>query len=589
MRSRLVFDGDCGFCGWTARYAARVCGAAVEFVPYQRVLDQHPGLSAEEFRAAVRYFAPGERRAHLAGAAAAFRALAHAPGYGVWWWCYRRLPGFAALTEALYRLIARHRPAAFALGRALHGTELEPARFDRIADLWTRLLGVVVVAAAASLAVQALGLMGEHGITPIDQLALQAEEALGARRWWVTPSLLWFAPTDAALQIACWAVVGCGLALAAGLRSRSLVAVAYLLWLSLLSVGQEWLSFQWDWLLLECLFCTLFVLRGESWGAWLMRLLWFRFAFLSGVVKWTSGDLSWHDLTALGFHFETQPLPAPLAWHAAQLPLLALQALTAATLMVELALPWLIFLGRRPRLLAAWGFIALQTAILASGNYNYFNLLALALTLWLFDDRALGNRSQSRFPAPGKSSLIPISLCLCLMFLGATEVWRATVQRGLPEPLEAARAALQPFALAIGYGPFAVMTRERIELTIEGSADGVDWRAYRFRYKPEAGDATLPYLAPMQPRLDWQMWFAALGPPEQSPWVGRLLLRLLEGAPEVAALFAADPFHGAAPRFVRVRQDQCWFASRDERAATGAIWHCEPRGLWFGRAELRRR
>ena len=102
-----------------------------------------------------------------------------------------------------------------------------------------------------------------------------------------------------------------------------------------------------------------------------------------------------------------------------------------------------------------------------------------------------------------------------------------------------------------GYGLFAVMTPERNEIILEGSPDGRTWMPYAFRWKPDHPGARPAFVQPHMPRLDWQMWFAALGTPRQNPWMGGLCIRLLEAEPSVLRLLAADPFHGTRPRSVR--------------------------------------
>ena len=141
-------------------------------------------------------------------------------------------------------------------------------------------------------------------------------------------------------------------------------------------------------LLLEAGFLAIF-LGSSNWIVWLFRLLLFRLMFLSGAVKLLSHDPSWRNLTALQFHYWTQPLPTPLAWYVNQLPAWFQRASTAGVFFIELLVPWLIFMPRRVRHGAAWLLIFLQVLILTTGNYAFFNLLAIALCLFLFDDQAL--------------------------------------------------------------------------------------------------------------------------------------------------------------------------------------------------------
>jgi hypothetical protein len=83
-------------------------------------------------------------------------------------------------------------------------------------------------------------------------------------------------------------------------------------------------------------------------------------------------------------------------------------------------------------------------------------------------------------------------------------------------------------------------------------------------------------VAPHQPRLDWQLWFAALEDPAANPWVARLCVRLLQGSPPVLALFASNPFPGRPPRLVRAVLYDYRFTDRATRAATGRWWDRTP-------------
>jgi hypothetical protein len=135
-----------------------------------------------------------------------------------------------------------------------------------------------------------------------------------------------------------------------------------------------------------------------------------------------------------------------------------------------------------------------------------------------------------------------------------------------------------PFRSVNSYGLFAVMTKDRPEILIEGSSDGRTWRIYDFKHKPSDPTGRPGFVAPHQPRLDWQMWFAALGNYQQNPWTINLCVRLLQGSPEVLGLLEKNPFPDEPPRFVRARVYDYQFTTREEREQTGAWWKLEPRG-----------
>lgn len=376
-----------------------------------------------------------------------------------------------------------------------------------------------------------------------------------------------------------------------GRFERQALVLAWLAYLSLFYAGQVFTTFQWDLLLLEAGFLAVFLPgAGPRLPVLLYRWLLFRFMFGAGFVKIASGDPSWRDLSALEYHFETQPLPTVLAWYAHHLPDALLRAATAATLAIELVLPFAVFMPRQPRLVAAGAFIVLQLAILATGNYNYFNLLTLLLCLFLFDDRALGRLAPGVLargvPRPASGRWTPARAAT----VGAALLVLPVSAIGFGEQLALARAPawlrwpaelLAPLRITSTYGVFAVMTTTRHEIVVEGSDDRREWRPYRFRYKPGDPQRAPPWNVPHQPRLDWQMWFAALGDANREPWFERLLERLLEGSPPVLALLEGAPFDDRPPRYVRASLYRYRFSTPEERAATGAWWQREAAGVYY--------
>jgi len=160
-------------------------------------------------------------------------------------------------------------------------------------------------------------------------------------------------------------------------------------------------------------------------------------------------------------------------------------------------------------------------------------------------------------------------------------------QADLKQPLRFLYEHLQPLYIANGYGLFRVMTKERPEIQVEGSADGIDWFAYEFRWKPGDLNRAPRWCAPHQPRLDWQMWFAALGGPRQEQWFGNFVVRLLENEPSVTRLLARNPFPDKPPKYVRAILFKYRFTTSEERRATGAWWKRREIGEFFPEASLR--
>ena len=242
-------------------------------------------------------------------------------------------------------------------------------------------------------------------------------------------------------------------------------------------------------------------------------------------------------------------MPTPLAWYAAQLPPWLLAAGTTATLVVEIGCVFLIFLPRRPRALAGCALLLFQGLILLTGNYNFFNVLSMTMCIFLFDDAALGRLlprwitawAQARAPHPGRlATTVATVLALVVVPVGVNRISQAVMRTDLPV-LGALSRAVSPLLIVNAYGLFAVMTTTRPEIVIEGSADGQTWVEYGFPYKPGKLTRAPFWNVPHQPRLDWQMWFAALGDAQANPWFQNLVFRLLQGSPPVLALLEAKP------------------------------------------------
>jgi lipase maturation factor 1 len=462
-----------------------------------------------------------------------------------------------------------------------------PGSFELTEALFLRLLGLIYITAFGSLWPQIEGLAGSHGIIPAAQMMPSIHQALGARAFLEVPTLFWFGINDAALLSFC--VLGCitGVALLIGFFSRMAALICFTLYLSLVLVAQPFTGFQWDALLLESGFLALFA--GTPWVAWAYRFLLFRLMFESGAVKLLSHDPNWRNLHALRFHFMTQPLPNPIAYYVYRLPPPLLDVCTAATLAIELLCPFLLLAGRRWRYSAGALLIVLQLLILLTGNYAFFNLLALALCLWAFDDRMftpLSGVLRRRIAAIHRPALCR-ALTLILVLLIATgllQVLNLFVPGG-GRPMHRLLAVLAPFQIVNSYGLFAVMTTTRPEIIIEGSNDQINWREYSFKYKPGELHRGLPFVAPYQPRLDWQMWFAALGTYQENTWVEALIYRLMTGDEMVLHLMNAPPFP-KPPQFVRALLYDYDFTTPSERARTGAVWRRRLLGTWFGPVSL---
>jgi len=458
--------------------------------------------------------------------------------------------------------------------------------------LFVKLLSLIYLVAFASLAVQISGLVGPEGILPVQEQLDGTFDELGRAAWLWLPTLFWvLEPTDLVLQGT--ALSGCLLSLLllfGGRWRRPLLILLFLLYLSLYHAGQIFTNFQWDTLLLEAGFLSIFLLDAPSrMLIFLFEWLLFRLRFMSGFFKLATGDPSWSGFTALNYYFETQPIPHFGAWYFHQLPEWLLRAGVGLTFFSELVVPFFIFLPRRFRLFAVGVTLLMQLLILSSSNHNFFNLLTIVLCLFLLDDRIVGRLLPARKreallavePRDSRLNHWLVGLAWLLILPASLAGFGSyALHRPLPTVVQGYVDGVNRFGLGMVYHVFPNMQTERQELKVEGSNDGENWQAYRYRFAPEALDQTPPFIVPHQPRLDWMLWFVPTQRPVQMLWFGEFLRRLHEGSPSVLKLLAYNPFPEAPPLYLRVVAYQYHFTSPEERARTGNWWRRDYLGLF---------
>ena len=606
----MVFDGDCNFCSHWVRRWRQMTGDTVDYLPAQnhRIAAQFPEIPREQFDTAVQLIETDG--VVYSGAEAVFRALAHNPKRRWPLDIYQTSPPFSGSAEWAYCLVAENRTFFSLLTRWFWGSHVEQPTYYLTRWLFLRALGVVYLVAFVSLWTQISGLIGHNGILPADQLMPAASRqcdalGIGLGRFHLMPTLCWLNASNGFLDFQCAAGTVLAILLVAGIAPVPCLFLLWLIYLSLATVGLDFLGFQWDNLLLETGFLAIFfaplqLLPRHSREAppsravlWLLRLLLFKLIFSSGCVKLMSGDPTWHNLTALTFHYQTQPLPTWIGWYASQLPLWFQKFSCAAMFVIELGAPFLIFAPRRIRFIGAAAVAFLQVLILLTGNYTFFNWLTLALCLLLLDDIILTRFIPATFRArltvqdsqfPPRRWPRPLLGALTIVILSASG-FQLAATLGCRSPLLAPfgwiAGQLAPFRSVNNYGLFAAMTTNRREIIVEGSNDGVKWLPYEFKYKPGDVNRRPAFVAPFQPRLDWQMWFAALGDVRQNPWFVNFCERLLQGSPDVLALLEKNPFPDKPPRYIRAEFYDYHFTSFVERRATGTWWKRESIGEYL--------
>ncbi len=467
-----------------------------------------------------------------------------------------------------------------------------------IRSVFLRSLGVIYFLAFSSFALQITGLLGHEGVLPAGEFLQAIKQHYGSERFWLAPTIFWFNSSDAFLTSISWVGAFLSFGLIFDLASGPVAFLLWLFYLSLVVVGQEFMGFQWDALLLETGLLAIFWTRwwpikadrseNESPSIiilWLLRILLFKLMFSSGLVKLSSGDKTWRDLTALTYHYLTQPLPNVVSWYVYQWPVWFHKLCCVLMFFVELIVPFFIFMGRSMRLVAFGCISLLELIIFLTGNYCFFNLLTITLTFSLLDDQFFVKFFPAKFfvkrPKTSTVNKYPKRFCLGLhgivasifISISINDVLSAFRQQPVSfKPIQVLESFVAPLRSINSYGLFAMMTTSRPEIIIEGSMDGETWQEYQFRWKPGRLDKPPCWVAPHQPRLDWQMWFAALGSYRYNQWVLRLLERLLEGSKPVLNLLGANPFPNRPPKYVRALVYDYKFTDRKTRTQTGQWW-----------------
>ncbi len=433
-------------------------------------------------------------------------------------------------------------------------------------------LAALYLVAFLAAALQFRALVGERGMLPVPRFVARVP----ARR---SPSLFHLHYSDRFFAGCAWTGCAVAAALLAGADSLVPLWAAMLLWLvpwvlylSIVNVGQTWYAFGWESLLLEVGFLGVFLGNDEVAPPvvvlFLLRWVLFRVEFGAGLIK-MRGDECWRRLTCLDHHHETQPMPGPLSWFFHRLPKPLHRVETAANHVTQLVVPFLLFAPQPVASAAAALMIVTQLWLVLSGNFAWLNwitvVLALPAVAWPSDPPPVGD-------TPLWYVVVVLAVSALLLALSHAPV------RNMLSRRQVMNRSFDPLHLVNTYGAFGTVSRVRHEVVLEGTADETpredsEWREYEFKGKPGDPRRWPRQFAPYHLRLDWLMWFAALSPAYASPWFGGLVERLLENDPDTLRLLRRSPFPAdAPPRHVRARLFRYRFTTWRELRETGACW-----------------
>jgi hypothetical protein len=459
-----------------------------------------------------------------------------------------------------------------------------------------RLLGAVYAVAFLATILQIIPLIGEHGLTPVNIFVQRITENIGVTSaFFKLPSFFWIDHSDTALLTLAWLGFIGSCIVVAGFANAPLRTVRWLLYMSFVNIGQEWYGYGWEIQLLETGFLAIFLCplidarpfpkrEPPTLIIVLFRWLICRIMLGAGLIK-LRGDVVWRNWTALYYHFETQPLPAPLSRWFHFLPKAFLRFGVWYNWLAELIAPFFVFWPRIARHIAGIVIIGLQLILLLSGNLSFLNWLTVIPALACFDDafwarvlpNALVRKAQAAAARAEPSRPMLVTTWIVTAVIGLLSIQPVI---NLLSPNQIMNTSYDALNLVNTYGAFGSVGQERLNIVFQGTMDSIPtdqahWLEYPYKGLPVALDKRPPQVAPYQLRLDWQMWFAAMSTPDEYPWTLTLTAKLLHNDPLATGLFAANPFPNKPPLYIRAILFRYHFAQPGN-----------PTGQWWTREQV---
>lgn len=466
-----------------------------------------------------------------------------------------------------------------------------------------RLLGVIYLFAFISLATQVIPLIGDSGLLPADNYlkAVASQFDSPTKAFLELPTIFWFHLSNSWLVFFSWLGVALSIILLLGWANSILMFGLWFLYMSFVHIGQLWYSYGWEIQLLEIGFLAIFfvpLLDARPFPKyppplpiiWLLRWLTFRIYLGAGLIK-IRGDECWRKLTCMYYHYETQPIPNPISPWLHYLPNWFHRIETLANHFIELIVPFFVFWPRLLRIVAGILFISFQLFLIISGNLSFLNWLTILPALALLDDKFLKKILPKRLvkkaaiasyqeePVTQIQKIIIVTVFVALAWFSFPVVANLTSSRQIMN------TSFNQWHLVNTYGAFGSIGQKRFELVVEGTQDEVIteqsvWQEYEFRAKPTGLNRGLPVIAPYQPRIDWQIWFAAMSIPERQPWLIHFVWKLLHNDQATISLISHNPFPNSAPKHIRIEIYQYQFNKPWQQRQQG-VWQRQYLGHWL--------
>ena len=464
------------------------------------------------------------------------------------------------------------------------------------------MLGFVYFFAFLSAATQIVPLVGDNGLLPADNYLEAVESSLGTawNGFLRLPSIFWINHSDAWLLFFAWLGVILSVIVLFGFANVPILTLLWFMYMSYNHIGQLFYGYGWEIQLLETGFLAIFLVPlldprpfpsrpPPAPVIWLLRWLAFRINIGSGLIK-IRGDTCWRELTCLFYHYETQPIPLPLSPWFHFLPKWFHKVGVWFTHFIQLVVPWFVFWPRIARHIAGSLLIGLQVIFILSGNLSFLNWLTILPAIGCFDDSLLRKILPKRLVKKAEHAekhckpykyqqAVAWSLIVLVAFLSIPVITNLFFSER-----QAMNTSFTRLHLVNTYGAFGSVGKVRNELVLEGTTDSIiteetEWKAYEFRAKPT--DVSRPHviIAPYQPRVDWQIWFAAFSTPQREPWLIHMVWKLLHNDPGTISLIANNPFPDQPPKYIRIEFYRYTFVEPWKNE--GVYWEREYLGTWI--------
>jgi hypothetical protein len=464
-----------------------------------------------------------------------------------------------------------------------------------------RLLGIVYAIAFLVAVNQIIPLIGANGLLPAGDYLLRVSQALGSTGAGFVrlPSVFWLWHSDTALLVGAWVGLLLSCIVIAGYANIPLMAVLWFLYMSFVHIGQDWYGYGWEIQLTETGFLAIFLCPLLDMRPFpnyatpfpiivLFRWLICRIMLGSGLIK-LRGDEVWRNSKVLNYFFETQPIPGPLSRWFHFLPRGVLKGGVWFNWLAEVVAPFFVFWPRVARHIAGVIIVLFQVSIMLGGNLSFLNWLTIIPALACFDDtfwvRILPNGLVNK-AAVAEEHAVESKPMLATVWIVTVVIAALSIQPALNilSPGQIMNTSFDPLDLVNTYGAFGTVGSERTNIIFEGTTDSVPdstahWKPYLYKGLPVLLNKQPPQIAPYQLRLDWQMWFAAMGTPDEYPWTLNLVWKLLHNDRGTLSLFAANPFPTGPPRFIRAELYRYRFAEPGNRQ--GLWWNRQQIGIWL--------